>query len=67
MSSSSNIIPNQPTGKYKRVDVPVGERKTLAEKMFGYRQEPIEHDTYSYHGDKFYGRPHVGQPPKGDA
>lgn len=67
MMKNTNIVPDQPTGKYKRVDVPVGQRKTLAEKMFGYRQEPIEEETRSVLGEKFYGRPVVGKParPKG--
>ena len=61
MNHNTNIIPDQPTGKYKRVDVPVGERRTLAEKMYGYRQEPVEHETHSVLGEKFYGRPIVGK------
>lgn len=62
MFNSTNIIPDQPTGKYKRVDVPVGQRKTLAEQMFGYRMEPVEEETRSVLGEKFYGRPVIGKP-----
>ncbi|WP_435199204.1 hypothetical protein [Qipengyuania sp. 902] len=62
----SNIVPDQPTGKYRRVDLPVSERKTDVEKFLGYRMEPVEEDTYSVLGDKFYGRPIVGKPAKGN-
>lgn len=67
MMNDSNITPNQATSKFKRVDVPKGERKTLAEQMFGYRMEPVEHETHSVLGEKFYGRPVVGKPAKGNS
>ena len=62
MSDHGTIIPDQPTGKYRRVDVPVGERKTLAEQMFGYRMEPVEEETRSLLGQIFFDRPVVGKP-----
>lgn len=62
MFKDSNIVPDQPTGKYKRVDVPKGERKTLAEQMFGYRMEPVQEETHSVLGGIFYDRPIVGKP-----
>ena len=62
MANTPHIVPDQPSGKYKRVDVPVGERKTLAEQMFGYRMEPVEEETHSVLGGIFYDRPIVGKP-----